>query len=187
MSESSGFDNHAQAKSRCLLLVGEAEAVPSGLVAALGRRGLEVVIMRHPPEVMIELAETRGGNGRPRAASVVIVEPAVQPRVDELRRALRSYHSHAKCWSYEAQGGGGRLEAFDWRDERPEESDLTGQEVLSQADLPTIKGSGKRLRSLIVKVDANSTPSNGPVVSEEELSMLLGTGDAERSDWREDA
>lgn len=42
---------------RCVVLVGEADAVPASLVGALDRRGLDIVIVRQPPRVMAELAE----------------------------------------------------------------------------------------------------------------------------------
>lgn len=195
MSHALGSEkNNADAPARCVLLVGEAGAVPSSLVGALDRRGMDIVIVRQPPRVFCELVpaekpadrataapsehdesdeaiassgggEISGGGGQ----SVVVVEPEQQPRIGELRHALATYYPRVRCWRYEAHGPGDRprLDAFDLP--LPPES---------SADSPAgrVKGSGQRLRDVVVRVDPSDPgrePDDGPLVSEEELAMLL--------------
>ncbi|MEM6459944.1 MAG: hypothetical protein AAF710_11210 [Planctomycetota bacterium] len=169
---------------RCVLLVGEAEAVPSSLVAALDRRGMDIRIVRQPPAVMLEMAdhppeyapdhppERRPANGNAADPtpcpdrSLVVVEPQHQPRAGELRRALAAYHPTVRVWAYHAHGpdGGASLEPFPAGPETPAEP----------AEPPRVKGANQRLRSLVVRVDAEPTPDPGTLISEDELAMLLG-------------
>ena len=109
-----------------MLWVGVGGAVPSNLVAALDRRGMEVLILREPAEVMVELAEAAKHNtlatdddprpvGEQRDAepaqgwggSLIMVEPRQQPQAAELCAAVRAYHPAVRCWKYEAHGSGG--------------------------------------------------------------------------------
>ena len=41
-------------RARCLLLVSEAGAVPSRLVGPLDRRGMDIVIVRQPPRLLLK-------------------------------------------------------------------------------------------------------------------------------------
>ncbi|MEM9881487.1 MAG: hypothetical protein AAF800_01045 [Planctomycetota bacterium] len=162
---------------RCVLLVGEAGAVPSSLVAALDRRGMDIRIVRQPPAVMLELAdrpaESQPANGDPQAAvpcpdrSLVVVEPQHQPRADELRSTLASYHPTVRVWAYHAHGpdGGASLEPYD-PPPAPDPDDPPAR--------PVVKGANQRLRSLVVRVDAEPPADPGPLISEDELAMLLG-------------
>ncbi|MEM1108369.1 MAG: hypothetical protein AAGH99_06730 [Planctomycetota bacterium] len=193
-----------------MLLVGESGAVPSSLVGALDRRGLEVVIVRQPPQVMLELAsaqdreaaghlnqnEALSDLSAPKAsidrsseASVVVVEPQLQPRVGELRAAIDAYYPAVRCWQYHAHGPEGRATLEDLA---PAEENMASREQdlvdaagsdphtsPSQPNAPAddagrVKGASERLRSLVVQVDDPRPPDDGPVVSEEELAMLLG-------------
>ncbi|MEM9418676.1 MAG: hypothetical protein AAGA25_06405 [Planctomycetota bacterium] len=218
MTQPTGSPANAQAVPRCVLLVGESSAVPSSLVGALDRRGLDIVIVRQPPRVMLELASKPESQDTPRddpAASspdlsVVVVEPQQQPRVGELRAAIAAYYPAVRCWQYQAHGPEGRplldsLESpADLSAESPAEPPQTFDRTVtistqdfvdSAADRnhnsehappnPTepglVKGARQRLRSLVVQVDDPQPQDHGPLVSEEELAMLLGPDPAPAS------
>ncbi|MEM9915245.1 MAG: hypothetical protein AAF911_09800 [Planctomycetota bacterium] len=235
MPEESGSSTQTEAVPRCVLLVGESSAVPSSLVGALDRRGMEIVIVRHAPEVMVELAPAGSvpsentsarssvagsgsgpGSGARRHASsarhhdstgtrssspptgeapaapslsIVVVEPQQQPRIGELREAVAAYYPAVRCWQYHARGpeGHASLEALepavssasagqdfvDASDSKPHT--LEEQETPPPAgETARVKGANQRLRSLVVQVDDPRPSNDGPLVSEEELAMLLG-------------
>lgn len=164
---------------------------------------MDIVIARQPPRVMLELAEhpapeqfipasardTSGPTGtedqHPEAApppgiSVVIVEPPQQQHIPELRHALASYYPQVRCYRYEAHGPDGqpRLDAFDLPVEtsppqNPSEHGAAPAASPNNAS-PHIKGSGQRLRSVVVKAPDRPAAHDAPLVSEEELTMLLG-------------
>lgn len=187
--------------------------MPSSLVGALDRRGMDIDIVRQPPRVMLQLAQhpapeqfvpTPGnqpepGNERgdessapaaesaPLGISVVIVEPPQQHHIPELRHALATYYPRVRCYRYDAHGPTGqpRLEAFDLPSD-PVSSELAGSSetpggaqnpaAASDNASPQIKGAGQRLRSVIVKAPADRPAAHDePLVSEEELTMLLGS------------
>ncbi|MEM8738800.1 MAG: hypothetical protein AAGG38_10040 [Planctomycetota bacterium] len=160
---------------RCVLLVGETAAVPSSLVSALDRRGLDIRIVRHAPHVMAELAElyaspaaasprTPPQTAQPPGPSLVIVEPQHQPRFDELRDAVTTYYPQVRTWRYLAHDPNGRplLEAYP----HPEPPSPDRQQHAQQ-----------QRRSLIVSVDAPPAETQDPLVSEDELAMLLAPAD----------
>ena len=165
----------------CVLWVGESGAVPSSLVVILRDQGLEVVVAREAPEVMVELAAAvRGGGELP---TVVVVEPGGRPRVGELMEAVARYHPGVVCWRYEAvDGSGPRLMPFDETVGGTEAAD--GDPSARAAGAPPasrVKGARQRLRSVVVKVgrragdlgrDGDDGPHR-PLVSEAELAMLL--------------
>ncbi|MEO0514681.1 MAG: hypothetical protein AAF086_05230 [Planctomycetota bacterium] len=232
MTHASGSTANAHAVPRCVLLVGESGAVPSSLVGALDRRGLDIIIVRQAPQVMLELAppgssrpqsravdtsdeEACPSKDRPPSAasaglSVVIVEPQQQPRIDELQDAIAAYYPAVRCWQYHAHGPDGGpsldlLHAADFssaaaNDPEAEASQASGKSPGPTATPPNfvdtgdsdphtsgkenpadprdtarVKGASQRLRSLVVKVDDPQPYDDGPLVSEEELAMLLGS------------
>lgn len=242
MTDSSRPTSNAPAVPRCVLLVGESGAVPSSLVGALDRRGLEITIVRQPPQVMVELAPAaepspptadhvsahhaadppNAGRPDPAAASaasaapdpglsLVVVEPQQQPRLDELRDALAAYYPAVRCWQYRARDPEGQpsLEALrgaasetasgaatatatarntpappnpaestahpqDFVDTRDSNPHTSSSDSADPRDTARVKGSSQRLRSLVVKIDEPRPYDDGPLVSEEELAMLLG-------------
>ena len=158
----------------CVLWVGEAGAVPSGLVVILREQGLAVVVARGAPAVMAELAEARGD--RAGDATVVVVEPSGRARVGELIGAIERYHPGVACWRYEAAERGSTPELLPWSS--PAAGGVLEQE--ESAVNARVKGSRRRLRSLVVKVDrragdgdGSAAGPSGPLVSEAELAMLL--------------
>ncbi len=163
----------------CVLWVGEAGAVPSSLVVILRDQGLEVVVAREAPEVMVELAAAvRGGGGLP---TVVVVEPGGRPRVGELMEAVARYHPGVVCWRYEAAAGGAGpvLRAFDAEGEAADVAPSARSGGAPPAS--RVKGARQRLRSVVVKVGRRAGDlgrdgddgSHRPLVSEAELAMLL--------------
>lgn len=252
MTQASESSSHAPVVPRCVLLVGESSAVPSSLVGALDRRGLEIVIVRQPPQVMLELApgnmnSTRGNLNSPPgnlnsapgsdpagaeaspsitanpaadppapdaqpdddhppapSLSVVVVEPQQQPRIGELRAAVAAYYPAVRCWQYHAHGpeGHASLESLEPSPQHlspaaettgaaSPASGMTRRQDFVDVDVPRahtsehdppspagdtarVKGASQRLRSLVVQIDDPQPVDDGPLVSEEELAMLLG-------------
>lgn len=182
-----GSRQNAPPPARCLLLVGEAGAVPSSLVSALNRRGLETVILREAPEVMVELAaeqharrrETNSAADLQNPLSLVIVEPEQQLHIDELRQAIDTYHPGTRCWRYAAHGRPGQasLQAFDAVSAADHARVPTHASTDARPDKnaaePTgfVRSADQRLRSVVVRLGGVETT---PLVSEEELAMLLG-------------
>jgi hypothetical protein len=151
-----------------VLWIAESGAVPSSLVGALTRRGMQIVIAREAPRVMLELAaagsdDAEAGDAGPVGVSVVFVEPEGRPRIDEMRYALATYFPAVRCWQYQSSGSDGRprLEAFDL----PE---------AEASPIAHVKTAEHRLRSVVVRAEPRPGPDTGPLVSEEELAMLLG-------------
>ena len=174
----------------CVLWVGESGAVPSSLVRILRDQGLEVVVAREAPQVMVELAGAREGRGGD--ATVVVVDASGRARVGELLGAIERYHPSVVCWRYEAveAGEGPRLLPLDASAlAAGEGGEGVAMEGVEGEGLPAdaapearVKGSRQRLRSLVVKVDrrsgdgggeAASGGAAGSLVSEAELAMLL--------------
>lgn len=166
-------ENEGSNLSRCVLLVGVAGAVPSNLAGALDRRGLEIAIARQPPEVMSELAD--GG-----VSSVVVVEASQQERVDELVDAVTTYYPQTRCWGYTSREHGGSIRLDPLSHVSPRSGRVAnGQGVVSSpqeeaAPQAHVKSAGQRLRSLVVKAELKPSTDDGPLVTEEELAMLLG-------------
>ena len=168
----------------CVLWVGEAGAVPSSLVVILRDQGLEVVVAREAPEVMMELGEASGARaGRAGDATVVMVEPTGRPRAGELLRAIERYHPDVVCWRYEAvvDGAGPQLLPMDPASVGGPR-DASGLEPAERGPNARVKGARRRLRSLVVRVDGSAGGVMGdnaaagaaaPLVSEAELAMLL--------------
>lgn len=158
--------------------VGESGAVPSSLVVILRDQGLNVVIAREAPEVMVELAEaggTCGGAGD--GASVVVVEPEGRARADELIQAIAQYHPGVACWRYAVEAGSSvpRLGPYHGSSGAGNNHVIRDDDAAahdpSVQNAGRVKGAHQRLRSLVVKVDRRA--SEGPLVSEDELAMLL--------------
>ena len=145
-----------------MLWVDESGAVPSRLVSALNRRGVEIVIAREAPQVIVEVAECRPNRkSAPAGISVVVVEPANQPRCEEMRATLTNYFPQVRCWQYQARGADGRprLESLG--------ADASAEQL-------HVKSANDRLRSVLIHAQPKTSIDDGPLVSEEELAMLLG-------------
>jgi len=68
-------------------------APPGPLLRALERRGLDAELHHDPPAALVALR--RAG-----AVAVVLVDPGMIPRAEELLAAVRAYFPRVACWSY---------------------------------------------------------------------------------------
>ena len=164
-----------------MVLTGASGAAPADLLSGLSTRGVSTVVVNHPASVMVELAKQTTG-------AMVVVEPDRHPYLSSLIQAVGTYHPMAVRWGYTAADPSGTPQLRPLEDR---ESNHTPTETDETDDRPT--GQGKylvpdpksplgraqaqvpreRVRSLVVKVQ-QITDADEPLISEEELAMLLG-------------
>lgn len=137
---------------RFIVLAGAVE--PSrGLIHALDRRGADVLVRTAAVDVMVELARTA-------AAALLVVDPDRQPMTGELVEAVHTYYPRVDCWQFTPQqeGNAPRISRINgqWASEPRRDTDAS-----------------RRLESLVIHVDGGSA-LDGPLISEQELAMLLG-------------
>ena len=165
---------------------------------------MDIDIVRQPPRVMLQLAQHPApeyfvpastpapGNERdaadappadppPPGISVVIVEPPQQSHIPELRHALATYYPQVRCYRYDAHGPEGqpRLEAFDLAPalastQAADASGLAPSHPSAESAAAPTPGPHPRLRDVVVKAPDRPAAHDAPLVSEEELTMLLG-------------
>lgn len=176
------------APARCILLAESSAAVPVELLTGLTRRGMAVVVVSDEPAVMVQLA--RGG-----AAALVVADANRVPRLPELAQAIRDYYPRTGCWEYTRRGGSSRLVRLD----SPQDAEVMpgngSKKPVSNPDTPvqavaeddhTTGPRTDRLRSLVVHLPP-PTEVNEPLISSEELAMLLGEpGEGSTRQGRED-
>jgi len=139
-----------------------ATAEPSrGLVEALDRRGADVLVRTGPVDVMVELARTE-------ATALLVVEPASQPMTGELVDAVRTYYPEVDCWQFTPRRQG----------EAPRISRINGT---AGADGKVDTEAARKVAPLVVHVEGGSA-LDGPLISEEELAMLLGPMPGDEND-----
>lgn len=159
---------------RCMVLVSPDRADPVALVTALTRKGLTVQRVSHEMQVMAELSA--GG-----VTLVVVVEPDAMMRVGELRDAVREHFPDVLCWKYAIQAAGKmpRLVSLD-PPSNLKNSNVSPQKQVSP--IGRIVGRRRTLDRLAVSVPGPSPLDPLPpakLVSDEELSMLLGPAPGE--------
>ncbi|GAB4196100.1 MAG: hypothetical protein Kow00105_10270 [Phycisphaeraceae bacterium] len=166
--------------TRCVVLAGSGVSAPGDLLEGLSSRGVGVVVVSEPAYVMLELAKRHTG-------AVIVIEPGRQPWLEPLDQALRHYHPKTVRWCYLKPHNGQsarllRLDAFmsssppfgrsgnGSRDDALAFPRAHPRSPLSRAQSQIPR---ERMRSLLVKVPGQSGTTE-PLISEEELSMLLG-------------
>jgi len=153
----------AATAKRCVVLCPAAdEPRTQQLLRALGRRGLAVVLVTDPPRAMLELA-------RYGALALIVADPDrfAGPGAAELVDAVRAYRPRTVCWQYadrklapiNGRLGGVRLAGG-------------GGPGASSAD--RLRAEHPRLSKLVVHAQPRRPDDGEPLVSEEELAMLLG-------------
>ncbi len=142
---------------RCLVVLPTGGAAPAALLGALDQRGVEAVLFEDVAQVMVALARGEG-------AVVIQVRPGELARSGELARAIERYYPGVSVWGYAPSAGAeGMPELVDVVEAKTGETD-----------------GGVDWRRLLVKVPADRASAE-PLVSEEELSMLLGPLNEERA------
>lgn len=171
--------------TRCVLLTGHDGATPVDLLSGLSKRGVSTRVVAQPAEVMVELALQRTG-------ILIVVDPTQQPALLDLIQAVKAYYPRTVRWAYQRAHPSGNPQL------QPLEDRATPAPV-SKAKPPTPKPAApnsvthesieddspsplarvqsqvppERVRSLIVKVQGPAEVGE-PLISEEELAMLLG-------------
>ena len=148
---------------------------PAGLRAALEKKGLKVVRVDTPATVMLELA-------RGVATAVLLVEPERWAQRDDLLGALRTYHPKVACWWY--RRGDGETAGLGWFTRDGQEAGLGTEPSEADTDAPgRVRPPSQRVRPALAKTREQSDQP-APLISEEELAMLLGPLDEEPTNGR---
>lgn len=178
-------DNKAAlaAGTRCVVLVGSAGSAPADLLSGLSRRGVSTTVVVEPAGVMVELAKENNG-------ILVVVDPDNQPWLDDLIQAVRHYHPRTVRWCYRRPHPSGQAQLLPLTDRthtgngqnHPTPAPVSEPDVSAHYTLPNPRSPlgrvqsqvpRERMRSLVVKVQG-PTEVGEPLISEEELAMLLG-------------
>lgn len=184
---------------RCLVLAPREGGVSGELLSALSHRGLAVHLVGDEPGVMVELA---GGD----CAVVVAVDPPVWPRLTELAYAIRQHYPRVHCWQFvvsegkgpqlskleneylgprpprEHEGGGATGNAA--AANRPALANATGDPRYGTpggsavGPIGRIRGRRRLIDKMVVRAPQAPSPT-GSLVTEEELTMLLGPNPGE--------
>ena len=172
------------AGTRCVILVGPGHAAAAELLGGLARRGVSTAVVSEPAGVMVELTEQTNG-------ILIVVDPDDRPWLDDLVQAVRLYHPRTVRWCYRSQHPSGH----------PQLQPLTDPHAAAEANAPHTDPAPtdqrdaslhftlpnprsplgrvqsqvprERMRSLVVKVQGPAEVGE-PLISEEELAMLLG-------------
>jgi hypothetical protein len=155
-------------KARCLLLVPRGHDAPLDLIDGLNRRQVAAREVRNAPAVMVALAEQR--KRRPKV--VVIVHPQAQSSAEALVHAIRRYHPDVAVWRYDFEHDP-QLHA--WPDEPQPEPSV---EVTPPAPVSPEPSAPDPATPDETPVD----DLEPPLLSDEELAMLLGDDDAEETE-----
>lgn len=158
---------------RCVVLVGKDAAAPEKLVAGLRRRGADVRVVSDAPAAMVEL-----GQG---ASAMVLHQPESIARLAELRDAALRYHPRVPHWrsATDAQGRAA-LEPMITTQARaasPATANAsvnapTNKQENAQANAPSRPPRPARPAApVIIKPQVDDSP----LVTAEEMAMLLGT------------
>jgi hypothetical protein len=167
--------------TRCVVLIGPDGTAPADLLGGLSRRGVSSRVVAGPADVMVELARQRTG-------VLVVVEPGRQPGLADLIEAVKTYHPRTVRWGYRSShpSGKAQLQPLNGQqlgdatalNEPPKPLDAApprATDDITRSPLGRIQGQvpSDRVRSLIVKVQGPAEVGE-PLISEEELAMLLG-------------
>lgn len=158
---------------RCVALCVGTGELPPDLAAALRKRAVPTVVRRNVFDALAELCAERA------PAALIIVEPNAIARAAELLDACAKHAPHAAVWRYDAAANE-RLRAFAppppaAAPDRPETVVRTAARASAAAP-----GRGPSLR--LAPADEHDAPfppepadpSPSSILSDDELSMLLG-------------
>ncbi len=165
------------------MLLGSGGAAPADLLSGLSKRGVSVTVVTGPAAAMVELA-------REPAGALIVVEPQRQTWLHEFIEALKHYHPRTVRWGYCKSGPSciAQLQPLEPRSNnhhssKDQRSNANGKDkpryIVPDPKSPLGRAQSQipreRVRSLVVKVQ-NSSEVDEPLISEEELAMLLGPG-----------
>lgn len=150
-------EQSATAKRCVLLCPASDEPLTQELLRALSHRGLTVVLVTDPPRAMLELAKYG-------ALALIVADPDRVRGAAELVEAVRAYRPKTVCWQYANRKlapinghlGGVRM---------------SGPDAVSPA-ASRLRQDHERLSPIVVHAQPRDPAE--PLVSEDELAMLLG-------------
>ncbi len=173
--------NPPSAATRCVVLICPGGMAPVDLLGGLSKRGVSSQVVADPADVMLELARQQTG-------ALVVVDPTRQPGLVDLIEAVKAYHPRTVRWGYQSAHPTGKAQLqplngrpagdttlanpqpISLRSEPSPEISVTSPSPLGRVQDPMPPD---RIRSLIVKVQGPAEVGE-PLISEEELAMLLG-------------
>ncbi len=174
----------AKAATRCVVLICPGGMAPVDLLGGLSKRGVGTQVVADPADVMIELARQTTG-------ALVVVDPVQQSGLVDLIEAVKAYHPKTVRWGYQSAHPTGKAQlqplngrpAGDITGHGPRSASVpfepskesTDAALTSPSPLARVHAQvpSDRVRSLIVKVQGPAEVGE-PLISEEELAMLLG-------------
>ncbi len=171
----------ASAPIRCVVVLprgGGLDQAPASLLDGLSQRRLDVVVAATPPAAMVELAR------RPTAV-LVMVDPAPDARGRELLQAVKTYYPRVACWRFDRQGvDHGHLSAINGSLDHPRTpGNSPGKfDPVEDEELQRVLGTTRQRIEPLVTHMFRPTRDTTPLISEQELAMLLGDDDPA---WRE--
>ena len=149
----------------------------------LDRRGVAVVEVGGPCEAVARTFEEAGFRTRPALDEPVVlmlVDPAHLPEAGHVVRSVQSHLPRAVCWMYQA-GANPRLRAVvesdvsAWLGEQTD--DLIT--VVKSPPRPVAPSKAQGLRLTGTEAEHAQGGDNGSMLTDEELSMLLGDNERE--------
>lgn len=185
---------------RCVVLVGRGRPFPEALLAALARRDTEYHVVSNPAGVMVNLAVGPVG-------AVIINEPEQIAGVEEMLAAIARYFPRTGCWRFERVGEGkSRLTKIPGKEGATRIKASEPRVVVGAGGAgPGARSGAGRVGSLVGGGDAvagtiglspqrqgscqvsreESFPA-GPLVTQDELAMLIGPQFGDGSEEEED-
>jgi len=153
----------ARVQRRCVVVAGEGWSVPGALAGALERRRIETIVVADAASAMVELALGQFD-------ILLIVEPGECGECEQLLAAALTYYPNVLQWQYESgHGSAGRLSAVGGRQGS---AAVTGE---AEQQLAALASPGR-------DEDEALDDLAPPLVSAEELAMLLGSDDPGEDD-----
>lgn len=164
---------------RCVVLTSPDDRGTSDLVRLLRARGVEVVFAGDPPSVMVELASS------PRGA-LIVDKPADRPRLAQLFAAVRKYYPAVVCRQYDPPGPDGQR-----RLAPPGGADRSGRQpeagTKPKSDEPWSPQAPINHDEACSGQQSGGGKTPSPLVSREELAILLGEHRTRREDGKKNA
>ena len=168
---------------RFVVLVESGSARPERLLTSLHHRGSQVRLVLDPPQAMVELAQFH-------AKVLIVHQPARMAELESLLSAVRLYHPEVVCWRHEPAQAGQRERLLPFTCEL----NPADEPRFARAPANGLPGSpghvvpshAARPASKLGETLASSWPawddlSAGPLLSAEEIALLRGSDDSDRS------
>lgn len=167
---------------RCVVLVAPHGPLPRPLLRGLEQRGAVAIAATDAPAALVDLAYSRAG-------ALIVQDPDAHEMLGDLLDAVHRYFPRTTCWRYDTgapdSGGAAALSRLNgYVSSSPLASSASSSQAAPPArtDVDTKPCSPRvnrdeiehRLNPLLVRVPQSIDPANEPLISEEELAMLLG-------------